>query len=72
MNKRARQYIGILAAVAAYYLVHEGAHLICALSMGVLMPEIAARIGFGILLAINALVFWKVILQKYTKSFRIA
>lgn len=31
MSKRARQYIGILAAVIAYYLVHEGAHLLYAL-----------------------------------------
>ena len=31
MSKRARQYIGILAALAAYYLVHEGAHLLYAL-----------------------------------------
>lgn len=35
MSKRARQYIGILAAIAAYYLVHEGAHLIYALFIGV-------------------------------------
>ena len=28
MSKRTRQYIGILAALAAYYLVHEGAHLL--------------------------------------------
>ena len=34
MSKRARQYIGILAAVA-YYLVHEGAHLLYALFAGV-------------------------------------
>ena len=32
--KRARQYIGILAAVAAYYSVHEGAHLLCAVLLG--------------------------------------
>ncbi len=164
MNKRARQYIGILAAVAAYYLVHEGAHLICALSMGVfkqinflglgiqidvnntimtdmqmgifclvgavatfivgyalvllcdkickaqnklfkaiiyyttivmllldpvylsilcgffgggdmngirlLVPEFAARIGFGILLVVNGYVFWKTILPQYTSSFQ--
>lgn len=31
MSKRIRQYIGILAAVAAYYLIHEGAHLLTAL-----------------------------------------
>ena len=31
MPKRTRQYIGILAALAAYYLVHEGAHLLYAL-----------------------------------------
>lgn len=35
MSKRARQYTGILAAVVAYYLVHEGAHLVYALSIGV-------------------------------------
>ena len=35
MSKRARQYIGILAAVVAYYLVHEGAHLLYALFAGV-------------------------------------
>ena len=34
MSKRARQYIGIFAAVAAYYIVHEGAHLLYALFSG--------------------------------------
>lgn len=34
MNKRARQYIGLLSAVIAYYLIHEGAHLLYALSIG--------------------------------------
>lgn len=34
MSKRIRQYIGILAALAAYYLVHEGAHLLYALAIG--------------------------------------
>ena len=32
--KRARQYIGILAAAAAYYFIHEGAHLLCAVLLG--------------------------------------
>ena len=31
MSKRARQYISILFAIIAYYIVHEGAHLIVAL-----------------------------------------
>ena len=31
MSKRIRQYIGIFAAIAAYYIVHEGAHLLAAL-----------------------------------------
>lgn len=35
MSKRMRQYIGILAALSAYYLVHEGAHLLYALLTGV-------------------------------------
>ena len=35
MNKTYRQYIGIAVAVLAYYLIHEGAHLIVALALGV-------------------------------------
>ena len=34
MSKRTRQYIGILAALIAYYLIHEGAHLLYALLIG--------------------------------------
>lgn len=30
MSKRVRQYTGIIAALGAYYLVHEGAHLLYA------------------------------------------
>ena len=164
MNKRARQYIGLIAAVVAYYIIHEGAHLIYAFTIGVfkqinfmgigmqidvynaamtdmqmglfclvgavatfafgyalvllcgqickvrnkpfraimyyitiimllldplylsvlcgffgggdmngislLMPEIAARIGFGTLLIVNGFVFWKVVLPKYTAAFK--
>ena len=32
--KTVRQYIGILAAAAIYYSIHEGAHLICAVLLG--------------------------------------
>ena len=35
MSKRTRQYIGISTAIAAYFLVHEGAHLLYALLTGV-------------------------------------
>ncbi len=164
MNKRARQYIGLIAAVAAYYIIHEGAHLVYALIIGVfkqinfmgigmqidvyntdmtdtqmgifclvgaaatfvvgyalvllcdkickvrnklfkaimyyisivmllldplylsvlcgffgggdmngislLVPELAARIGFGVLLLVNGFVFWKVVLPKYTAAFK--
>ena len=163
MTKRARQYIGLLCAVAVYYLIHEGAHLLYALYCGVfkqinfmglgiqidiyadmltdrqlgifclvgaaasqisaylmvlltkpiclfpskifraccyyctitlllldplylsvlcgffgggdmngialLIPEAAARIGFGTLLIINAAVFWKTVLPQYSYSF---
>ena len=34
MNKRIRQYVGLLSAIIAYYLMHEGAHLLYALSIG--------------------------------------
>ena len=33
MSKRTRQYIGVLFAIVAYYIVHEGAHLIVALAL---------------------------------------
>ena len=35
MNKRVRQYVGLLSAILAYYLIHEGAHLIYAIFTGV-------------------------------------
>lgn len=35
MKKKVRQYIGIIAAVIVYYLVHEGAHFATAVMMGV-------------------------------------
>ena len=164
MNKKIRQYIGLLAAVASYYLIHEGAHLLYALAAGVfktihvmglgiqidiyreqmtnmqlgvfclvgaaatflagiglvlasrwicrqsskvfrailyyitlamlfvdpvylgilysffgggdmngialLMPELIARIMFLLLLVINGLVFWKIVLPRYTASFQ--
>ena len=34
MNKRIRQYIGLLSAILTYYLIHEGAHFIYALLTG--------------------------------------
>lgn len=34
MNKRMRQYVGIISAVIFYYIIHEGAHLLIALAMG--------------------------------------
>ena len=34
-----------------------------------LIPEIPARIGFAVLLAVNGLIFWKHILPTYTKAF---
>ena len=34
MNKRTRQYIGLLTAIIAYYIIHEGTHLLYALSLG--------------------------------------
>ena len=34
MSQRTRQYIGLLSAVLAYYIIHEGAHLIYALITG--------------------------------------
>ena len=163
MNKRTRQYIGLLLAILSYYLIHEGAHLIYALAIGtfkqinfmglgmqidvfadrmtnlqlgifclvgsvataaaayslvlcadnickvhskvfkasmyyitiamllldplylsvlcgffgggdmngisLLIPEIPARIGYGILLIVNICLFFKLVLPKYTEAF---
>ena len=35
MNKRVRQYLGLLSAILAYYIIHEGAHLLYALYIDV-------------------------------------
>ena len=35
MNKSMRQYIGLFSAIIAYYVIHEGAHLVYALCIGV-------------------------------------
>ena len=163
MTKRTRQYLGLLSAIFAYYLIHEGAHFLYALythsfkaihfmglgiqidiyadrltdtQLGIfcllgaaasqtaayllvgltdricrspskvfkaccyyvtialllldpvylsvlcgffgggdmngiayLLPEASARIGFGILLILNGLLFWKAVLPRYTESF---
>ncbi len=34
MNKALRQYLGLAISVCVYYLFHEGAHLLYALSIG--------------------------------------
>ena len=34
MNKRMRQYIGLIVAIILYYVVHEGTHLLYALFIG--------------------------------------
>lgn len=52
MNKRARQYIGILCAVAIYYIIHEGAHLVYALAAGIFKQ--INFLGFGIQIDIFA------------------
>ena len=78
--KRARQYIGILAAAAAYYFVHEGAHLLCAVFFGtfkqirlmgisLLCPEWITRSIFAGLLIVNCWIFWKRIFPVYKESF---
>ena len=48
MSKRTRQYIGILAALVAYYLIHEGAHLLYALLIGVVKQIKFMGIGMQI------------------------
>lgn len=35
ISRRIRQYLGLFFALAAYYLIHEGAHMCYALFLGV-------------------------------------
>ena len=48
MTKRARQYIGIAAAVVAYYIIHEGAHLLYALGIGAFKRINCLQLGIQI------------------------
>ena len=52
MNKKIRQYIGLLAAVVAYYGIHEGAHLLYALATGVFKG--IHLLGLGIQIDVHA------------------
>ena len=52
MSKHVRQYIGIFAALAVYYVVHEGAHLIAALIIGTFRE--LRFLGPGIQVDVNA------------------
>lgn len=52
MNKRIRQYIGLLSAIIAYYLIHEGAHFLYALALGVFKK--INFMGLGIQIDIHA------------------
>ena len=52
MSKRTRQYIGILTALASYYLVHEGAHLLYALLTGVFKQ--VNFMGLGVQIDVHA------------------
>ncbi len=48
MTKRFRQYAGLLAAIAAYYLIHEGAHLVYALIIGTFRQVNIGALGMQI------------------------
>ncbi len=46
MTKRIRQYVGLLSSILAYFLIHEGAHFLCAVILGVFKR--VRFIGMGI------------------------
>lgn len=46
MSKRMRQYLGVLAALVSYYVIHEGAHFVYACSIGVF--EKVRFLGLGV------------------------
>lgn len=51
MSKRIRQYVGLLSAILIYFIIHEGAHLIYALTLGVFKQ--INFMGLGIQIDIN-------------------
>ena len=52
MEKRIRQYVGLLSAVLAYYILHEGAHLLYALAIGAFRR--IRFMGFGVQIDVYA------------------
>lgn len=50
-SKKTRQYVGIIAALAAYYLIHEGAHAVSAICMGVFQKIRFMGIGMQMVVA---------------------
>lgn len=48
MTKRARQYIGLIAAIVMYYVIHEGAHLAYAVVTGTFRTIKFMRLGMQI------------------------
>jgi len=52
MNKQLRQYAGLVCAVTVYFIIHEGAHLLYALSAGVFKQ--INFIGLGIQIDVYA------------------
>lgn len=48
MSKRVRQYLGILAAIMSYYLIHEGAHFLYAMLTGTFRQILFLGIGVQI------------------------
>ena len=52
MNKQIRQYIGLVSAIIAYYIIHEGAHLLAALATGTFRQ--VNFLGLGLQIDIHA------------------
>ena len=58
MSKRTRQNIGILFAIVAYYIVHEGAHLIVALALHAFKKINFMGIGSNIFVFTQWSIWW--------------
>ena len=48
MDKRRRQYFGLVLAILSYYIIHEGAHLVYSLITGVFKQINFIRLGVQI------------------------
>ena len=77
LSKRTRQYLGLFVAIIMLFMDPLYLCILCSFFGGgdmngisLIIPEIAARVIYGILFVVNAVIFIKVVLPKYKMAFQ--